>query len=165
MENIMTYKNWESLLLNCKHGTVTVLRWVLFSCSVVSNSLWLHGLQHARLPCPSPSPGACSNSCPSSQWCHPPISSSVVPFSFCLQSFSPASGSFLMSWFFASGHPSIGADVVFTQPHIKREQEHRLFNNTTSYLLKYFLSKTLSDTDIQNKWVIPNGERKRGRAT
>ena len=146
-------------------GRSVIRMLLLFSYSVVSNSLWLHGLQHARLPCPSPSPGACSNSCPSSQWCHPPISSSVVPFSLCLQSFSPASGSFLMSWFFASGHPSIGADVVFTQPHIKREQEHRLFNNTTSYLLKYFLSKTLSDTDIQNKWVIPNGERKRGRAT
>ena len=63
---------------------------VQFSCSAVS-SLQLHGLQHARLPCPSPSPGACSNSL--SQWCHPTISSSVVPFSSCLQSF-PASGSF-----------------------------------------------------------------------
>ena len=66
-----------------------------FSCSVLSDSLWPHGLQHARLPCPSPKPGACSNSCLSSRWCHPTISSSVVPF-FCLQSF-PASGSFPMS--------------------------------------------------------------------
>ena len=58
------------------------------------NSFWPHGLEHARLPCPSPSPRACSNSCPSSWWCHPTISSSVIPFSSCLQSF-PASGSFL----------------------------------------------------------------------
>ena len=63
--------------------------------------------QHARLPCPSPTPGACSNPCPLSQWCHPTISSSVIPFS-CLQSF-PASGSFPMSWLFASGDQHIGA--------------------------------------------------------
>ena len=66
-----------------------------FNYSVLSDSLWPHGLQHARLPCPSPKPGACSNSCLSSRWCHPTISSSVVPF-LCLQSF-PASGSFPMS--------------------------------------------------------------------
>ena len=65
-------------------------------CLVMSNSLWPHGLQHARLPCPSPTPGACSNSCPLSWWCHPTISSSVVPFSSCLQSF-PASRSFPVS--------------------------------------------------------------------
>ena len=70
-------------------------------------SLRPHGLQHARPPCPSPTPGACSNSCPLSQWCHPTISSSVVPFSFCLQSF-PASGSFPLSQFFATGGQSIG---------------------------------------------------------
>ena len=69
---------------------------VQFSCSVVSDSLWPHRLQHARLPCPSPTPGACSNSCPSSWWCHPTISSSAVPFSSRLQSF-PASGSFAMN--------------------------------------------------------------------
>ena len=65
-----------------------------------------HALQHARVPCPSPTLGACSNSCPSSQWCHPTILSSVVPFSSCLQSF-PASGSFPMSLFFTSGGQSI----------------------------------------------------------
>ena len=78
-----------------------------FSCSVVSNFLWPHGLQYARLPCPSPTPGAHSNSCPSSWWCHPTISSSVVLFSSRLQSF-PVSGSFQMSLFFASGGQSIG---------------------------------------------------------
>ena len=74
----------------------------LFSCSVVSDSLQPHGLQHSRLPCSSLSPRGCSNSRPSSRWCHPTISPSVVPFSSCLQSF-PASGSFLMSWLFTSG--------------------------------------------------------------
>ena len=78
-----------------------------FSSSVVSNSLWLHGLQHTRPPCPSPTPGAYSNSCPLSQWCHPTTSSSVIPFSSCLQSF-PLSGSFPMSQFFASGGQNIG---------------------------------------------------------
>ena len=76
------------------------------SCSVVSDSLWPHGLQHARPPCPSTIPEACSNSCPSSWWCHPTISSSLFPFSPCLQSF-PVSGSFQMSQFFASGGQSI----------------------------------------------------------
>ena len=77
---------------------------------VVSSSLWLHGLQHTRLPCPSPSPGIYSNSCPLSSWCHPTISSSVVPFSSCLQSF-PAWGSFPMSWLVASGGQTIGASA------------------------------------------------------
>ena len=79
---------------------------VQFSCSVGSNVWWLHALQHARPPCPSPVPGACSNSCLSSRWCHPTISSSVIPFSSCLQSF-PASGSFPRSQFVASGGQSI----------------------------------------------------------
>ena len=79
---------------------------VQFSHSVVSDSLRLHGLQHARPPCPSPTPRVHSNSCPSSQWCHPTISSSVIPFS-CPQSF-PASGSFQMSQFFESGDQSFG---------------------------------------------------------
>ena len=78
---------------------------VQFNCSVVSDSLRPHGLQPARLPCPSPLPRAYSNSCPLRRWCHPTISSSVIPFS-CLQSF-PASGSFPMSLFFASDGQSI----------------------------------------------------------
>ena len=80
---------------------------VQFSRLVVSDSLRPHGLQHARLPCPSPTPRACSNSCLLSRWCHPTISSSVIPFSSCLQSF-PVSGSFPVSQFFASGGQSIG---------------------------------------------------------
>ena len=78
--------------------------------SVVSDSLQPHGLQYARLPCPSPTPKACSDSCPSSRWCHPTISSSVIPFSSCLQSF-PASGSFLVSQFFATGGQSFGVSA------------------------------------------------------
>ena len=70
-------------------------------------TLWSHGMLHASPPCPSPIPRVYSNSCPLSQWCHPIILSSVIPFSFCLQSF-PASGSFQMSQFFASGGQSIG---------------------------------------------------------
>ena len=81
-----------------------------FSRSVVSDSLRPRGLHHTRLPCPSTTPRACSNSCPSSQWCHPTISSSVIPFSSCLQSF-PASGSFPMSQFFASGGQSISVSA------------------------------------------------------
>ena len=76
--------------------------------SVVSDSLRPHGLQHTRIPCPSLSPRVCSNSCPLSRWCHATISSSVVPFSSCPQSF-PESGSFPMSWMFTSGGQSIGA--------------------------------------------------------
>ena len=80
---------------------------VQFNCSVMSNSLRPHGLQHARSPCPSPTPGVYPNSCPLSWWSHPAISSSIVPFSSCLQSFS-ASESFQMSQLFTSGGQSIG---------------------------------------------------------
>ena len=83
---------------------------VQLSCSVMSDSWQPHGLQQARLPCPSPTPEAYSVSCPSSQWCHPTISSSVGPFSSCVQSF-PASGSFPMSRLFVSGGPSVGASA------------------------------------------------------
>ena len=83
---------------------------VQFSHSVVSHSSWPQGLQHARSPCPSPTPGVYSNSCLSSRWCQPTISSSVVPFSSRLQSF-PASGYFPMSQFFASGGQSIGVSA------------------------------------------------------
>ena len=83
---------------------------LLFICSVVSDSLRHHVLQHARLPCPSPSLGACSNSCPLSWLCHPTLSSTVVPFSSYLQSF-PQSGSFPVNWLLASGGQSIGVST------------------------------------------------------
>ena len=90
--------------LQCRFSSVQ------FTCSVMFDSLQHHGLQHARLPCPSPTPGTYSNSYPLHWWCHPTISSSVVPFSSCLQSF-PTSGSFPVSQFFASGGLSIGASA------------------------------------------------------
>ena len=84
---------------------------VQFSCSVVSDSLWPHESQHARPPCPSPTPGVHSDSHPSSQWCHPDISSSVIPFSSCPQSL-PASESFPMSQLFAWGGQSTGVSAL-----------------------------------------------------
>ena len=96
---------------------------VQFSRSVVSDSLRPCESQHARPPCPSPTPGIYSNSCPSSQWCHPAISSSVIPFSSCLQSL-PASGSFLMSQLFAWGGQSTGVGchcLLSTSGHIPRQ--------------------------------------------
>ena len=90
-------------------AAVTVCSAFQFSCSVVSDSLQPHGLRYTRLLCPSLTPGACSDSCPSSQWCHPTISSSVITFS-CFQSF-PESGSFPVSQFFASCGQSIRASA------------------------------------------------------
>ena len=83
---------------------------IQFSCSFVSDSLWPHEPQHARPPCPSPTPGVHPNPCPLSRWCHPTVLSSVVPFSSCPQSF-PASGSFPISQLFASGGQSIGVSA------------------------------------------------------
>ena len=87
------------------HPIRNIFSSVHFSRSVLSDSLWPHGLQHATLPCPSPIHASCSNSCPLSWWCHPTISSSVIPFSSYLQSF-PESGSFPVSQFFKSGGQS-----------------------------------------------------------
>ena len=92
------------------HWGETLFELLLFCHSLISSSLQPYGLQHARLPCPSSSPGICLNSCPLSRWCHPNISSSVVPFSSCPQSF-PASGSFRVSQLFVSGGQSIGASA------------------------------------------------------
>ena len=88
---------------------MSIFKGLLFGPSVMSDSgsPWLG---HTSFPCPSPFPGSCSNSCPSSRWCHPTISSWVVPFSFCLQSF-PESDYFLMSWLFPSHGQSIGASA------------------------------------------------------
>ena len=99
-----------SLLGSSVHGVSQARILIQFSHSVMSNSLWTHEPQHARLPCPLPTAGVYPNPCPLSQWCHPTISSSVVPFSSCPQS-SPASGSFPMSQLFASGGQSIGVSA------------------------------------------------------
>ena len=105
-----------------------------------------HGLQHARLLCPSLSPGACSNSCPLSQWCHPTISSSVVPFSSCLQSF-PASGSFPMSRLFTSGSRSIRALASVLPVNIQGWFPLGLTDLIS--LLPKWLSRVFSSTTIQ----------------
>ena len=134
------------------------------SHSVVSDSLWPHGLQHARPPCPSPTPGVCSNSSPSSWWSHPTISSSVIPFSH-LQSFS-ASGSFPMSQFFASGGQSIGASASVLPMNIQdwfplgwtgwislqSKGLSRVFSNTTVHKHQFFgISLSLwSNSNIHN---------------
>ena len=97
-------------LVNPHSNPVFQLFLLLFSCSVMTDSLPPHGLRHTRLPCLSLSPGACSNSCPLSWWCHPTISSSVACFSSCLQSV-PASRSFPVSWVFTSGDQTIGASA------------------------------------------------------
>ena len=115
--------SWDSLVAQLVKNPLT--NWYLveivefssvwFSRSVVSNTLWPHGLHHARFSCPSPSRRVCSNSCPSSWWCHPNISSSVIPFWPCLQSF-PASGSFPMSQFFATGGQNVGVSASTMSP-------------------------------------------------
>ena len=100
---------WRHGLLPIVYSWLHCVHSVQFSRSVVYDSE-PHGLQHARLPCPSSTPGVCLNSCTASHWCHPTISPSVVHFSSCLQSF-PASGSFPMSQFFVSGDQSIGVSA------------------------------------------------------
>ena len=145
---------------------------VQFSCSFVSYSLWPHGLQHARLRCPSPTPGAYSNSCPSSRWCHPAISSCVGPFSSRLQPF-PASGAFQMSQLFASGGQRIGVSASVLPVNIpdwfplgwtglnslQSKELWRVFSNITvqsidSLVISFLYSPTL--TSIHDYWKNHN---------
>ena len=138
------------------HSLIDYWEWeadsVQFSCSVVSNSLQPHEPQHTRLPCPSPTPTVYPNSCPLSQWGHPTISSSVVPFSTCPQTF-PASGSFRMSQFFVSGGWSIGVSAstsvlpMNTQDwslgwtgwiSLQSKRLSRVFSNTTVQKHQFF---------------------------
>ena len=114
----------------------------------MSDSLRLHGLQHARLPCPSPTPGACSNSCPPNQWHHLTISSSVMPFSFCLQTFS-ALWSFQMSQFFASGGQSIGASVSASVFPMNIQDWFPLGLTGWIFLQSKGLSRVFSNTTVQ----------------
>ena len=135
---------------------------VQFSCSVMSDSLWPHEPQHTRPPCPSPTPGVHPNPCPLSRWCHPIISSSVVPFSSCPQSF-PASGCFQMSNLSASGGQSIGVSAstsvlsVNTQdwsPCSPRDSQESSptpqFKSINSLALSFLYSPTL--TSIHGYW-------------
>ena len=133
--------------------TLMILMLLLFSRSVMSNSLRPYGLQHTRLPYPSPSPRACSNSCPSSQRCHPIISSSVVPFSSCLQSFL-ASGSFPMSWLFPSGGESIGASVSASVLPVSIQDWFPLGLTGLISLQSKGFSRVFFNTTVQKHWFF-----------
>ena len=133
---------------NRKTDHVVVQSCDQFSHSVMSDSFQPHGLQHARFPCPSPTPGACSNSCPSSWWCHPTISPSGVPFSSCLQSF-PASGSFPISQFFTSGVKSIGASASASVLPINIQDWFPLGWTGWISLQSKGLSRVFSNTTVQ----------------
>ena len=142
---------------------------VQFSRSVVSDSLWPYGLQHARLPCPSPIPWAYSNSRSLSRWCHPTISSSVIPFSSRLQSF-PASGSFPMSQFFTTGGQIIGVSPSVLPMNIQdwfplrwtgwislqSKGLSRVLSNTTVQKHQFFVTQLYSPTltSIHDYWII-----------
>ena len=121
---------------------------VQFSHSVVSDSLQPHGLQHTRTPCPSPTHGFYSNSCPLSPWCHPAISTSVIPFSSCLQSF-PASGSFQMSQLFTSGGQRIGVLASASVLPMNTKDWFRLEWTGWISLQSKGLSRVFSNTIVQ----------------
>ena len=121
---------------------------VQFSCSVVSDSLRPHELQHTRPPCPSPTPGAHSNSRPSSQWCHPAISSSVIPFSSCPQSL-PASESFPMSQLFSWGGQSTGVSASASVLPMNTQDWSPLGWNSWISLQSKGLSRVFSNTTVQ----------------
>ena len=126
---------------------------LLFSCSVMSDSLRPHGQQHARLPCPSPTPGACSNSCPLSGWCHPTISSSVVPFSSCLRSFS-ASESFPMSQIFKWGGQSTGVSASASLLPMNTQDWSPLGWTGWISLQSKGLSRIFSNTTVQKHQFV-----------
>ena len=159
-----------AMLQNCfpQHNK---LSWVQSSHSVMSNSLWPHEPQHARPPFPSPTPRIYPNPCPSSQWCHPTISSSVIPFSSCPQSFQ-SSGSFQMSQLFASGGQSIGVSASIsvlplnTQDwsplgwtgwiSLQSKGLSRVFSNTTVQKHQFFSALLYSPTltSIHDTWLL-----------
>ena len=121
---------------------------VQFGHLVMSDSLWPHGLKHARPPCPSPTPGVYSDSCSLSQWCHPTISSSVGPFSSCPQSF-PASGCFPKSQFFTSGGQSIGVSASTSVFPMNTQDWSSLGWTSWSSLQSKGLSRVFSNTTVQ----------------
>ena len=140
---------------------------IQFSCSVMSDSLWPHESQHARPPCPSPTPRVHSNSCPSSRWCHPPISSSVFPFSSCPQSL-PASETFPMSQFFAWGAQRIGALASLLPKNtqdwsllewtgwisLQAKGLSRVISNTTVQKHQFFSTQLSSQSYIHHTWPL-----------
>ena len=133
-----------------------------FSRPVLPDSLWPHGLQHTRPPCPSPTPGVYSNSGPLSQWCHPTVSSFVVPFFSCLQSF-PASESFPVSQFFASGGQSIGVSASMSVLPMNIQDWFHLGLTGWISLQSKGLSRVFSNTTVQkHHWKC--NKRERGRA-
>ena len=154
------YKPIIQIFLTTLHLLVCLLRIYLdhdcfyffssaqFSHSVMSNSLWPHETQHARPPCPSPTPRVYPNSWPLSQWCHPTISSSVIPFSFCLQSF-PMSGSFQMSQLFASGGQNIGVSASTSVLPMNTQDWSPLGWTGWISLQSKGLSRVFSNTTVQ----------------
>ena len=138
---------WVQVVFYCSQLR-TQFSSVQFSCSVVSNSLRPHESQHARPPCPSPTPGVCSNSCASSRWCHPTISSSVIPFYSCPQSF-PASGSFQMSQLFTSGGQSIGVSASTSVLPMNTQDWSPLRWTCWISLQSKGLSRVFSNTTVQ----------------
>ena len=144
------WKDWWNINVCCLHSSIVPMlnSSVQFSPSVISNSLRPHGLQHARPPCPSPTPEAYSNSSPLSWWCHLTISSCVVPFSYCLQSF-PASGSFPVTQFFESGGHSIGISVSTSVLPINIQDGSPLGWTGWISLQSKRLSRVFSNTTVQ----------------
>ena len=126
---------------------------VQFSCSILSNSLWSHEMQHTRPPCPSPTPRVHSNSCPLGWWCLPTISSSVIPFSPCPQSF-PALGSFPMSKFFPSGGQTIGVSPSTSVPPKKTQDWSPLEGTGWISLQSKGLSRDFSNTTVQKHQFV-----------
>ena len=142
-----SYFIWWECLGFWARETETTSQLLSFSCSVMSNSLWLHGLQQARFLCPSPFHRDCSNSCPLSQWCHPTISFSVALFSFCPQTF-PALGSFPMSRLFASGGQRIGASASAPVLPMNIQDWFLLVLTGLISLLSKGLSRVFSSTTV-----------------
>ena len=138
MNDLFSYSTNDAVIIHFVHRLVTV----------VFDSLWPHGLQHARLPCPSPSPRFCSNSCLLSRWCHPTILFSVVPFSSCFQSF-PSSESFLMGQFFTSGGQSIGVSASASVLPMNIHDWSPLGWTGWISLLSKWLSTVFSNTTVQ----------------
>ena len=143
--NMMKFLCSICWLLRFKHGPLSSVQ---FSRLVMSNSLRPHESQHARPPCPSPTPRVYPNSCSSSRWCHPAISSSVIPFSSCPQSF-PASGSFPMSQLFTSGGQSIGVSASASLLPMNTQDWCPLGRTGWISLQSKGLSRVFSNTTVQ----------------